>query len=50
MIRPHIGRRKKRNRFIISAVCLTVLALCCVNLFVVDLVSMLRDFLNTVIQ
>lgn len=43
-------RRKRRMLVIVLAVCLAVVALCCVNLFLVDLVGVLRDFLNSVIQ
>ncbi len=43
-------RRKRKIAYIISTACLVLLALCCVNLFLVDLVGILRDFLNFVIQ
>jgi len=42
-------QRKRKIVYIVSTVCLMVLALCCVNLFLVDMVGILRDFLNSVI-
>jgi len=44
------GQQKRKIVVIVSVVILAILALCFINIFLVDLVAIIRDFLNTVIQ